>query len=266
MSTVANIYDALLSFESKKNRGVYPIHKNIEKDDKSLLECIVDKIEILDGMRVLDAGCGTGNTLFYLHEKHKISGVGISVSGGEVEFANSQIRKKGASDISFQERNFTSSLDDLGQFDLIFCIESLKHSIDLEKAINNLSKRLADKGTLIIADDFLINQNEPDSEIRTHKELWSAPGFVSIDTIKKILSVTFMSEPVVDDYSKFVPLKNGLIRRIILTFLKVYVRILKRGSMLRTNVNTYIGALLLESLYVKRNVGYYIIRIQKGNV
>jgi 2-polyprenyl-3-methyl-5-hydroxy-6-metoxy-1,4-benzoquinol methylase len=100
----------------------------------------------------LDAGCGVGfgSLLFAKNEAQKVSG--ISVSDLEIERANRNKNKYHFDNVDFEVCTFEDVAS--SRYDLIFCIESLKHALDFDNAFNVLLKGLKTNGKLIIVDDF----------------------------------------------------------------------------------------------------------------
>ena len=59
----------------------------LDEAQEHKLELIARKLQLEPGMRVLDIGCGWGGALHYFAEKHRVSGVGITISNDQYETA-----------------------------------------------------------------------------------------------------------------------------------------------------------------------------------
>lgn len=99
--------------------------------------------------RVLDAGCGNGRVTALLRrysspETTEI--VGIDLVSADVAREN----LKDYENVSVYERDLLGDLDDLGEFDLIYCQEVLHHTSDPEGAFRNLRGLLAPGGEIAI--------------------------------------------------------------------------------------------------------------------
>lgn len=225
--SVENVYNTLFKFESrfrlKHGQQSYPIHKKLafEKDIQSLTGWIEQLVDIPDNAHILDAGCGTGNTLLELCRGHERTGLGISVSQKEIEFAS----EKNA--LNDQCRFMVQSYDKpfTEKFDLIVAIESLKHSDDLQKSMVNLTNHLKKGGRMVIIDDFLIHRNTIANKKITNKhpvghyensikKNWSAAHLFSKNELINILDKmgyqheTFDLTPFVKRSRKFfLPIK-----------------------------------------------------------
>lgn len=105
------------------------------------------------GLRVLDVGCGPGKTSSILHEMVQPGGelVGVDLSEDRIEYAKGHYGQK--SGILFQVRDFTSPLDGLGNFDLIWVRFILEyHRAGAPGIVENLTSCLKPGGTLCLLD------------------------------------------------------------------------------------------------------------------
>jgi len=259
---LSDLYDALLSFESRNKNGHYPIHKSVSIDGKELLEWVMGKIALKPRMKVLDAGCGTGHTLFNLASRvQMIDGLGISISQREVDFACSLASAKN-SDLTFQTRDMEAPIDDLGKFDLIFAIESLKHIGQPVPVIHSLCDALKAEGQLVILDDYLYEFHSSRT-IAQHKKLWSAPGFISRQNMAAVLDHRKDITYEVIDLSKHVKTKHYWHIIAVERLLALITATASTLGITFRNLLTYRGAMLLEQLYKQQRVGYFFWIITK---
>ena len=99
--------------------------------------------------RVLDAGCGNGRVTALLR---KLSGeeateiVAIDLVAADVARRNLAQQ----SNVKVLQKDLLANLDDLGQFDFIYCQEVLHHTADPEQAFRNLCSLLAPAGEIAI--------------------------------------------------------------------------------------------------------------------
>ena len=100
------------------------------------------------GMRVLDAGCGTGDTLAYLASRTPIDGLGIDFSPAMIARA---VPREG---LTFQVHDVTQSVP-RGPFDLIYTQRMLINLPDWptqQRVIEALGERLALGGCLLMVE------------------------------------------------------------------------------------------------------------------
>ena len=157
-------YDTLASYESLKYKKEisYAIHKQLDFTKLKSGQIPYDDINdwlaanfpLKEGQRLLDAGCGTGKTLFHFLSRYKILATGISKSDVEIRLAMSASKALGYNgSCKFIVKDYCDCLPE--KYDTIVAIESLKHADDLEAALLNLSLALADNGNLIVVEDLL---------------------------------------------------------------------------------------------------------------
>jgi len=203
---------------------------------------------------------GNGHTLFKLNERFRCSGLGVSLSHKEIEFAQSIVVNKGkAEEIDFKRMSYDTDFQK--SFDKIFAIESIKHSTDLNYTIKNLWNQLSMNGYLIIADDFLLNGKK---YLTQQSSFWESPGFVSLIEFFKILKEqTDLREEQIQNINltPFVPTRNIWLLRLLFGLINPLLTLLPEKR--STNVKTYLGGILLELGYVNSDVSYNLLIIHK---
>jgi len=104
------------------------------------------------GMRILDAGCGSGKTTAILQSLVGPNGsvVGIDFSKNRIEYAKKHYEKKG---ITFILGDIRDPLDDLGMFDLVWVRFVLEYyRSNAFEIVKNLSKVVKPGGILCLID------------------------------------------------------------------------------------------------------------------
>lgn len=108
---------------------------------------------IKPGMRVLDAGCGSGKTTAILHELIKPDGsiVGIDYSEKRIKYARD--RYGTGNGITFHEFDLRENLRDFGQYDLILVRFVLEYNrVESPDIVKNLTECLNPEGYLCLLD------------------------------------------------------------------------------------------------------------------
>lgn len=112
--------------------------------------------------RILDAGCGNGRVtallLKYAPATSTVMGIDLTASSVAERHFDGERR------VSFKEKDLLGELEDLGQFDLIYCQEVLHHTAEPRRAFLNLRRRLAPGGELAI---YVYKQKAP---LREHAD------------------------------------------------------------------------------------------------
>lgn len=134
---------------------------------------------VVDGNRVLDAGCGVGGTSMWLAETLGAEVVGITPVAGQVERANrySQERNLGQHATFRQDDYHSTSFDD-ETFDVAWAQESLCHSHDKAVFAKEMARVLRPGGRLVIAEYLRFSRPlSPDNEQLIHSWLsgWAIP-------------------------------------------------------------------------------------------
>ena len=93
--------------------------------------------------KVLDVGCGEGNSVFYLKEKGAGFVAGIEINPGAAAAAREKMDYVWEGSVE-EELPFTK-----GQFDLIICGDVLEHTVDPWKVLEKLRILLAADGYLL---------------------------------------------------------------------------------------------------------------------
>jgi len=157
MSSVAKLYDNLFSLNSKrKTDSVYPIHKSLTYEDKqinSIYSFLISEFDLPQNGRLLDCGCGVGyGTLLLADQYPNLKVSGVSLSEKEIALAKEQCNKR---NLENRCEFIVGSFDELSpdSYDCIIAIESLKHSPNIEKTMQVISKALRPGGKLIIVED-----------------------------------------------------------------------------------------------------------------
>jgi SAM-dependent methyltransferase len=130
--------------------------------------------------RTIDAGCGVGGTIFYLHARLGGQYDGLTLSPVQCARATREARRRGVAEhCRFHVRSYAGALNDLAPHgvDLAVAIESLAHAVDPAAAIAQLASILRVGGRLAIIDDV------PSDTVAWHDEDfvgfragWSCPA------------------------------------------------------------------------------------------
>ncbi len=115
------LYKHMLGKRLVYSCGYWQTANDLDAAQEAKLELVFRKLRLKAGMRILDIGCGWGEALKLAAERHGVSGVGITVSEQQAEYAR-DICKGLPIEIRLQDYR---SLGE--QFDRIFSIGMFEH-------------------------------------------------------------------------------------------------------------------------------------------
>lgn len=260
---VSEIYDALFDVESNLKSSTYPIHKKLNFGEGShvndVYEWLFTNIDIPQNGKILDAGCGVGFGSFFLSENTNCQITGFSLSEKEVDLANSIAQKKGLEKrVKFEVKNFDNHISN--KFDLIIAVESVKHSLNLDNALHNLSNALNPNGKLVIVEDFF-SGDETNHFAQVMAKDWSLISVFSKSDYLNFFDKRIQSKTY--DLTPFTLKKNGFklkLRYYLLSFLTAFGQIFQKGNFWKIMR----GGLALDILYNQGEMTYEVLEIEKN--
>lgn len=87
-----DLFHAMLGKRLVYSCGYWKDAADLDAAQEAKLDLVCRKLELAPGMRVLDIGCGWGEALKFAAERYGVSGVGITVSHEQAEFARDLVR------------------------------------------------------------------------------------------------------------------------------------------------------------------------------
>jgi len=101
--------------------------------------------------RVLDAGCGTGNTGISLARSFRdVDFLGIDFSAPSLAIGEKAARDAGLHNIRFRQWNLLDRELHEGLFDVVLCLGVLHHTADMRVVLANLRETMTDEGSLYL--------------------------------------------------------------------------------------------------------------------
>jgi cyclopropane-fatty-acyl-phospholipid synthase len=118
------LFQAMLDRRMIYSCGYWPRAATLDGAQEAKLDLIARKLGFEPGMRVLDVGCGWGGALAYFAERCGVSGVGITISAEQANWAQDACRHVPV-EIRLQDYR---NLGDLGEtFDRVYSIGMFEH-------------------------------------------------------------------------------------------------------------------------------------------
>lgn len=115
---------------------------------------IVERMNLKDGDRILDVGCGAGGHDFYMAERYDVKILAVDLSVNMMSMALEHFAKRPhlTRKIQFEALDATRANFPEGSFDVIYSRDTLLHIADKHSLLRNFFKWLAPGGKLVFTD------------------------------------------------------------------------------------------------------------------
>jgi cyclopropane fatty-acyl-phospholipid synthase-like methyltransferase len=133
----------------------YESSESLDVAQKRKCGICCELLQIKDGDRILDFGCGWGSWLIYCAQNFDVKCIGMTISKCQLEYAKARLDKHGLNDkvqlllLDYREVN----VDAFGQFDKISCFEMSEHV-----GIRNYQKYMSQVKALLKPDGLFFLQ------------------------------------------------------------------------------------------------------------
>jgi cyclopropane-fatty-acyl-phospholipid synthase len=98
----------------------------LEEAQETKLELVCTKLDLKEGQRVLDVGCGWGSFAMHAAERHGVRVVGITLSEPQAELARKRVAERGLADrVEIRVQDYRATDD--GPFDAVSSIGMVEH-------------------------------------------------------------------------------------------------------------------------------------------
>jgi len=137
-------------------------------------------------LKVFDGGCGLGSALMFFEKRHpEWDLTGHTISEEQHKFVETKLLKH---QFKVNLRSYDDFEPDNLSYDVIYSIEALIHSLDIEKTIKQWSNHLAPGGILVIIDDYVTEgvDKENDGDLLAFAKSWLANVLITPDEFEKL--------------------------------------------------------------------------------
>lgn len=185
-------------------KELYGLHTGYRDNDletnesaSKLMEIkMIREADVKDGQRILDAGCGTGTLVFEIADLYPNTKVyGIDLLEEHLEIADQY--KSNFHNVSFSRQDYLNLAFGNSSFDRVFFCESLVYAQDKEKLLSEVHRVLQNRGKVIIADIFMLNDNLTEKEkldLSNFNEEVGIPSFENLHLfIQKLQQLGFQN-------------------------------------------------------------------------
>ena len=115
------LFEAMLGKRLVYSCGYWAAADTLDDAQEAKLDLVCRKLQLKPGMRVLDIGCGWGEALKYAAERYGVSGVGVTVSREQAQWAQ---RHVAGLPIEIRLQDYREIPD---RFDAVFSIGMFEH-------------------------------------------------------------------------------------------------------------------------------------------
>lgn len=180
-----------------------------DADDTPLPEAVhritrrlADSLGLRPGERLLDAGCGPGETAVHLAREHGVDVTGVTLSSYEIAAANRRAAAAGVGHLVRAEHGDYAALPyPDGTFDAVLALESLQNAPDLPAVLAEFHRVLRPGGRVSFSDFSLESDAEPDRVARFVETL----RLGALPTLPRWLELTRAAGFEVEEYTQCGP-------------------------------------------------------------
>lgn len=133
-------------------------------------------------LKIFDGGCGLGSALMFFEERHpEWDMTGHTISEEQHRFVEEKLPEHQFKVNLRSYDDFDS--DKIGYYDVIYSIEALIHSTNIEKTMREWAKHLAPGGIVVVIDDYVAEgvDKENDSALLAFAKSWMANVLITPD-------------------------------------------------------------------------------------
>jgi len=130
---------------------------------KQTTEEFVSTLNLKPGMKVLDIGCGTGGSAFYMAEKYGVHVLGVDLSQNMLDIAymhKGEMPEKVQNLVQFRYLDATQACFPENYFDVVYSRDAIMHIADKEPLYEKILTWLKPGGTLLNS-EYVHGRNHP---------------------------------------------------------------------------------------------------------
>ncbi|MDS0260962.1 methyltransferase domain-containing protein [Haloarcula sp. S1CR25-12] len=244
--------------------GYHDDHPDSEESAaRNMIRELAETAEVDSTDRVLNIGCGAGDAAVWLVRERDAEVVGVDICEPLLDEAREHAFEFEADDqTSFVQDDFheLSSIDE--EFDVVWGLESIEHSSDLETAVETVRRVLKDDGVAVFADNFISTSERSGRDQKRIETMNDRLRYnlTEIETIKEELTAGGFSDVEVRDISEYVLPSIKSQYRLSVATLPWYKLMTPLGIANRPKSDLVHGSYHSYKLFKKDVLGYYIVR------
>lgn len=215
-----------------------------------------------EALDVLDAGCGLGGTVLFLHARLGGRYTGITLSPTQAGRASAEAARRGVADTCrFAVRDYDSDLSDLvpAGVDVVIAIESLAHAPDPAATLARLAARIRPGGRLLLVDDVPDDALPiDDADFTAFRAGWLCPAILGDTALDAALVSAGLVRCLHEDLTPRL-VARGTGRLALLTAAGGAASWLLQRTPAHLLMGALHGGLKLERLYERRLMHYRLV-------
>ena len=214
--------------------------------------------------QVLDVGCGFGGTIFRWQSRIGGEYDGFTISARQVRYAQHEARQRGIDrHVRFYLRDFDQPIEK--SYQVIIAIETLIHSPNFHKTVENLAGALLPGGKLVIVDDLRVDGENLDEceEFRILQKRWFISRIPSKEEYQKEFARHGLKLVHAENLTSQVQLPDVTTLQKNMRRLKILEKLLSFAAPGQF-ISTQIGGLALQHLYLQGKLRYFLLVAEKA--
>lgn len=148
-------------------------------------EVLADWANVTEGSKVLDAGCGLGNTSLWLAQNKKADVTGITLVQKQVDTAYALAKKQNITGANFQVADYLNTPFEDNIFDVVWACESLCHAPDKSLFYKEAFRVLKPGGRIVIAENLRPERPMSEEKEKFLHDIFDAWAIPDLDTLEE---------------------------------------------------------------------------------
>lgn len=255
----------------KESPDVFAIHLGYMPEDEKefdnrvavsrTTQLVVDTLDVRDGNKILDAGCGVGSISFRIAKQHPSATVfPVNIVPNQLETINNHIRTNEIQNVHPTRQDFQLTGFANNTFDrTVFC-ESLAHAQDKNELLKDAFRTSKQGGKLVIADCFGYTDEYNDKEreyFRHFQEGMAVPSIIKYETFESWMKEIGFKNIQGTDLTK------NMIQSAVFASEYAQMRIDREPEASSEITLGRLAMIGIEKLMSTKKVGYYLITAEK---
>jgi cyclopropane-fatty-acyl-phospholipid synthase len=175
--------------------------KTLEEAQETKLELVCTKLDLKEGQRVLDVGCGWGSFAIHAAEKHGVRVVGITLSEPQAELARQRVAERGLADrVDIRVQDYRA-VDD-GPFDAVSSIGMVEHvgSSQIDVYARQLARLVKPGGRVLNHGIARLRVGEPEAGAFTQRYVFPDGAPLHLSRVQTALERAGLETHHVEDF------------------------------------------------------------------